>query len=129
MLTCTICNNAYVFHAPCDQAHTGLCHWCADMSFGGSPLNNPAHRAPPEARDPGDRLCPSGVSGSAGVAGRLAGGPLMHPLRPLTPPTLGEVASHAYWRVLAPLRLPWDRLTQDKRRAWQAAAPTRTEET
>ena len=37
-------------------------------------------------------------------------------------PVLGEVAYLAYWRALAPLALPWDRLTQAERRAWQASA-------
>lgn len=37
-------------------------------------------------------------------------------------PTLGEVAYVAYWRGLAPIALPWDRLRQDEREAWQRAA-------
>jgi hypothetical protein len=37
-------------------------------------------------------------------------------------PTLGELAYTAYWRVLAPLWLPWDRLTRQERRAWEACA-------
>ena len=37
-------------------------------------------------------------------------------------PTLGEIAYTAYWRGLAPLRLPWDRLAAREQRAWQAAA-------
>lgn len=35
---------------------------------------------------------------------------------------LGEVAYLAYWRGLAPLVLPWTRLRQDERAAWQRAA-------
>jgi hypothetical protein len=42
--------------------------------------------------------------------------------RPPEARALGRVAYLAYWRVLAPLPLPWDRLSQKEHRAWQAAA-------
>jgi hypothetical protein len=38
------------------------------------------------------------------------------------PEALGRVAYLAYWRVLGPLAIPWDTLSQREQRAWQAAA-------
>ena len=39
---------------------------------------------------------------------------------------LGEVAYTAYWRVMAPMALPWRRVTVEEKRAWQAAARAAT---
>ena len=52
MLICSICSGAYPWHRPCDQSHPGVCHWCASLNMGGTPLDNPAHEAPPEGRPP-----------------------------------------------------------------------------
>ena len=46
---CTICSDRYPFHAPCVRAHDGLCHWCAEANLSHTPLDNPAHDAPPES--------------------------------------------------------------------------------
>lgn len=35
---------------------------------------------------------------------------------------LGLLAYVAYWRVLAPLCLPWEQLSDDEQRAWRAVA-------
>jgi hypothetical protein len=35
---------------------------------------------------------------------------------------LGLIAYSAYWQVMAPLALPWRRVSQQEKRAWQAAA-------
>ena len=42
--------------------------------------------------------------------------------RPPEARALGRVAYLAYWRVLGPLAIPWDTLSQREQRAWQAAA-------
>ena len=42
--------------------------------------------------------------------------------RPPEARALGLVAYLAYWRVLAPLVIPWEALTRREQRAWQAAA-------
>jgi hypothetical protein len=42
--------------------------------------------------------------------------------QPYVTSDLGELAYVAYWRVCAPLALPWDTLTNEERRAWRAAA-------
>jgi hypothetical protein len=39
-----------------------------------------------------------------------------------TPPSLGEIAYLAYWRRYPALALPWPRLSQRERAAWDAAA-------
>lgn len=44
---CGICGDRYSFHAPCVQAHDGLCHWCASLNLSQTLLDNPAHDAPP----------------------------------------------------------------------------------
>lgn len=41
---------------------------------------------------------------------------------PLWTADQGLLAYVAYWRVLAPLCLPWERLSDDEQRAWRAAA-------
>lgn len=42
--------------------------------------------------------------------------------RPPAARALGRVAYLAYWRVLAPLVISWEALSQREKRAWQAAA-------
>ena len=39
---------------------------------------------------------------------------------------LGEIAYTAYWRVMAPIALPWRRVSHTEKRAWQAAARATT---
>jgi len=46
MLICTICSTLYPWHRPCDQNHPGVCHSCASLNMQ-SPIDNPAHDAPP----------------------------------------------------------------------------------
>lgn len=36
--------------------------------------------------------------------------------------TLGQRAYEAYWHAWPALALPWDRVTRQERRAWEAAA-------
>jgi hypothetical protein len=48
MLVCTICSCTFPWSRPCDQAHEGLCHDCAEKNWSGTPLDNPAHEAPLE---------------------------------------------------------------------------------
>ena len=42
--------------------------------------------------------------------------------QPLTTTDPGQLAYVAYWRVLAPLALPWECLSDPEQRAWQAVA-------
>ena len=44
---CGICGDCYPFHAPCVRAHDSLCHSCASLNLSQTPLDNPAHDAPP----------------------------------------------------------------------------------
>ena len=52
MLICTICSTRYPWRRPCDQSHAGVCHACAELNWSGTPLDNPAHDAPPEGGTP-----------------------------------------------------------------------------
>jgi hypothetical protein len=47
MLQCAICSEKFPFHRPCDQSHSGLCHSCASLNLSQTPIDNPAHDAPP----------------------------------------------------------------------------------
>jgi hypothetical protein len=42
--------------------------------------------------------------------------------QPFTTTDPGQLAYVAYWRVLAPLALPWERISDDEQAAWRAAA-------
>lgn len=48
MLPCTICSTPFAYARACDQAHPGVCHWCAEANFSGHPLDNSVHPAPRE---------------------------------------------------------------------------------
>lgn len=49
---CGICGIRLRMPYPCSKAHPEHCHSCADISFGGTPLDNPAHDAPPLSTPP-----------------------------------------------------------------------------